>query len=283
MTISKNNWSKWSDRPIKVMDFKVDQMLFYTPKLFLMTLSPADPQMEIPVCHPGQFIQIRVPSDGGAFLRRPISIYSADKSSMEILVQNVGKGTNSLSKVRVGDCLSLILPLGNYFSSPSELCPAKGVSDLHPLLIGGGVGIAPLLMLGKELKADGIVPTFLLGARSKGFFPDLSKFDETGRLFISTEDGTFGDRGFVTDHSIISNIKDFDCIYTCGPTPMMKAVAALAKVHDIPCEASLENHMACGFGVCLCCTEPTTEGYKSVCTDGPVFNVDHLLWNTEAL
>ena len=140
-----------------------------------------------------------------------------------------------------------MLPLGNGFT------PAKTGEKV--LLIGGGVGVAPLLYMGAAMKQAGQEPTFLLGART-------------------AQDG---EKGFVTNHSILSQ-EQFDRISTCGPTPMMKAVARLAVAKGIACEASLENLMACGLGACLCCVEKTTEGNVCVCKDGPVFNIQSLLW-----
>ena len=131
--------------------------------------------------------------------------------------------------------------------------------------------------MGAEMQTQGIEPTFLLGARSSKDLLMLDIFNRYGRVFITTEDGSEGEKGFVTNHSILQQ-EHFDRISTCGPTPMMKAVARLAKVKGIDCEVSLENLMACGLGACLCCVEKTTEGNLCVCKDGPVFNIKKLLW-----
>ena len=148
----------------------------------------------------------------------------------------------------------------------------------HPstLLVGGGVGVAPLLYLGAELNAQGCEVTFLLGGRSAKDVLELDLFNKYGRVCVTTEDGTMGEKGFVTNHSVLA--ESFDKIFTCGPTPMMKAVACYAKEKAINCEASLENMMACGLGACLCCVEKTTEGNLCVCKDGPVFPISKLLW-----
>lgn len=145
------------------------------------------------------------------------------------------------------------------------------------MLVGGGVGVAPLLYLGSELRQCGVEPTFLLGARSVSDLLLVDEFRKYGRVLITTEDGSAGERGFVTQHKVLGQ-ECFDGIYTCGPTPMMKAVAAYARKTDTPCEVSLENMMACGLGACLCCVEKTTEGNLCVCKDGPVFNINRLLW-----
>jgi len=145
------------------------------------------------------------------------------------------------------------------------------------LLIGGGVGVAPLLMLGSQLKEKNIPVTFLLGARSAADLLEIDLFSQYGEVYTTTEDGSAGEKGYVTQHSIL-NTTVFDRIYTCGPKLMMQAVADYAKKHGIDCEVSLENTMACGIGACLCCVEDTREGHVCVCKDGPVFNTNVLKW-----
>ncbi|MCC8145790.1 MAG: dihydroorotate dehydrogenase electron transfer subunit, partial [Bacteroidales bacterium] len=145
------------------------------------------------------------------------------------------------------------------------------------LLIGGGVGVAPLLYLGASLKEKGFNPTFLLGARTEKDLVQLNEFSEFGEVLITTENGLLGEKGFVTNHSSLL-CGDADFIYTCGPKAMMVSVARYAQEYNIPCEASLENHMACGIGACLCCVEKTTSGNTCVCTEGPVFNINKLTW-----
>lgn len=127
------------------------------------------------------------------------------------------------------------------------------------------------------MKSCGIEPTFLLGARSASDLLQLDLFGKYGRVYITTEDGTAGEQGFVTNHSILNN-EHFDRIATCGPKPMMMAVARYAAKAGVDCEVSLENMMACGLGACLCCVEKTVEGNLCVCKDGPVFNIKQLLW-----
>lgn len=136
--------------------------------------------------------------------------------------------------------------------------------------------MAPMLYLGAELSAMGCKPTFLLGGRTAADLLMLDVFSKFGRVCLTTEDGSKGEKGFVTNHSVLG--EHFDRICTCGPTPMMKAVARYANEHRIACEVSLENMMACGLGACLCCVEKTTEGNLCVCKDGPVFNINRLLW-----
>jgi dihydroorotate dehydrogenase electron transfer subunit len=138
------------------------------------------------------------------------------------------------------------------------------------------VGVAPLLYLGATLKEQGTAPTFLLGGRSAKDVLLLDEFQKYGRVLVTTEDATMGEKGFVTNHSVLN--ESFSQIYTCGPTPMMKAVARYATEKGIECEASLENMMACGLGACLCCVEKTKDGNVCVCKEGPVFNIKQLLW-----
>ena len=226
---------------------------------------------KLPEMLPGQFVEVRVDGSPNTFLRRPISINFVDREKNELwlLIATVGDGTRQLAKLLPGDLLNCILPLGNGF------CAEGGPSV--PLLIGGGVGVAPLLYLGAELAKNAIAPTFLLGARTKNDLLLLDEFKKYGRVLITTEDGSEGEKGFVTNHSLLQQER-FDRIFTCGPTPMMKAVARYAKQADIPCEVSLENLMACGLGACLCCVEKTVDGNLCVCKDGPVFNINQLLW-----
>ena len=144
----------------------------------------------------------------------------------------------------------------------------------HTLLVGGGAGIAPLLHLSKCLSAKGIHPTILLGGRTAALIPVQKEFEPYGTIGFATEDGSLGEKGLVTQHSLFS--ADYDHIYTCGPTPMMKAVARYALEKGIECEVSLENMMACGIGACLCCVTDTVDGHKCVCKEGPVFDVTKL-------
>ena len=134
-----------------------------------------------------------------------------------------------------------------------------------------------MLYFGKKLQEMGIRPTFLLGARSAKDLLQLDEFKQLGDVYCTTEDGSMGEKGFVTQHSVLAE-KQFDSIHTCGPKPMMVSVARYAKEKGIECEVSLENTMACGVGACLCCVENTDEGHVCVCKEGPVFNIKKLLW-----
>lgn len=227
---------------------------------------------QLPDILPGQFVEIRVDNSPTTFLRRPISVnfVDYDKNELWLLIQKVGEGTRKLCEMKVGEVLNLILPLGNTFSTPEN--QAKEV-----LLIGGGVGIAPLLFWGAKLHEKGYKCNFLIGGRSAENLLQLEDFGRFGNVFTTTEDGTHGEKGFVTNHSILQTDR-FSSIYSCGPTPMMKAVANYAAQNDIFCEVSLENTMACGIGACLCCVTDTTEGHLCVCTEGPIFNISKLKW-----
>ena len=225
----------------------------------------------LPEMVPGQFVEVRVDGSPNTFLRRPISINFVDREQNELwlLVATVGDGTRKLAELMAGDTLNCLLPLGNGFTAAKQ---GKKV-----LLIGGGVGVAPLLYMGAEMQSKGIEPTFLLGARSKKDMLLIDEFKEIGRVFITTEDGTEGEKGFVTNHSVLSN-ETFDMISTCGPKPMMMAVARFAAKAGVECEVSLENKMACGVGACLCCVEDTLNGHVCVCKEGPVINIKKLKW-----
>ena len=238
----------------------------------LIKLTTTDDTL-LPEMYPGQFVEVRVDGSPTTYLRRPISVNFVDKNKNELwlLVQAIGDGTKMMCKYEKGDIVNLLLPLGNTFTIPEK----NGDKEL--LLIGGGVGTAPMLFLGARLKEQGFNPKFLLGARSKNDLLQLDDFREYGEVFCTTEDGSFGEKGYVTDHTVLKNTR-FSAIYTCGPKPMMVAVAKYAHHNQIECEVSLENMMACGFGVCLCCVEKTSEGNVCVCTEGPVFNIEKLTW-----
>lgn len=254
-------------------DFRVVGVDLLSQKHVRLRLTPIDGQM--PEMAAGQFAELRVDGEPSTFLRRPISLHNVEESKDELwlLVAMIGNATRQLGRLSVGDTINLLLPLGRGFTLPEQ--PGQ-----RYLLVGGGVGIAPLLMLGKSLKKLGCEPTFLLGGRSESDIVERDIYEAVGRVFITTEDGGLGERGFVTNHSILSR-EHFDFICTCGPKPMMQAVARYARAAKIPCEASLENMMACGLGACLCCVEETTTGHKCVCKDGPVFNINELVGNWE--
>lgn len=247
----------------QIADFKIIKREQLGEKYFALTLQhPATMQ---PIAA-GQFVEVEVKDCKGVLLRRPISIHDVDQANnrLSLLVQIVGKGTARLAELKEGDSLNIIYPLGHGFS----------VSGEKPLLVGGGAGIAPLLYLAKCYAAKGVRPTILLGGRTAALIPVREAFEPYGTVCFSTEDGSLGEKGFVTQHSQFA--QSYDQICTCGPTPMMKAIGRYAVEKGIPCEVSLENMMACGIGACLCCVCDTDEGHKCVCKEGPVFDATGL-------
>ena len=252
-----------------IVDFVLTENIPLHSAYALLKLRPQNGVL--PDMQPGQFAEVRIDNSADTYLRRPISIHNVDRERNELwlLVRKAGKGTEKLTSQPIGSTVNMVLPLGNTFSLPED-------KTIAPLLIGGGVGVAPLLYWGKELAKQGYKPAFLLGARSKNDLLQLPEFEAVGAVYTSTEDGSYGEKGFVTQHTILQ--ENFSQIYTCGPQPMMKAVAAIAKERNIPCEVSLENMMACGVGACLCCVENTVDGHVCVCKEGPIFNIEKLRW-----
>ncbi|MEI8112821.1 MAG: dihydroorotate dehydrogenase electron transfer subunit [Bacteroidia bacterium] len=232
-------------------------------------------QSTVPVSDilPGQFINVEIKDSAEIFLRRPFSILDVDyrQQTISLLVKILGRGSKKLTEALAGQTINAIFPLGKSFTLPEK-------SD-RILLIGGGSGVAPMLFLAKICGLDPDNVSVLIGARSVSDHIDVSSYLNYGHFYFATEDGSLGEKGFVTNHPVFSEQLDqFNKIYTCGPDLMMKAIGKIALKKGIFCEVSLENMMACGFGVCLCCVEDAKTGHKSVCTDGPVFNVNDLKW-----
>ena len=222
---------------------------------------------------PGSFVELSTPTPG-VLLRRPISVSDWDRESaaIELLIQSVGRGSSYLNSLSPGATLNLVGPLGKGFTT--EL---SRVGDA-PLLIGGGVGVAPIRFLAKTLAACGVHPYILQGARTAELLVLSDDLARWGTVLLTTDDGSMGTRGTVLDHPALAQ-GNFSSVFVCGPHPMMKAVAE--RFHSLPgpVEVSLENKMACGLGACLCCVTPTTE-HKNlcVCTHGPVFDARTILW-----
>lgn len=251
------------------LDLTVKEVKHPTPNHALLVLTDKN---QLPEMMPGQFVEVQVRGSETTFLRRPISINNVDYDANELhlLVHVVGEGTAQMAKLQAGDTLNCVLPLGNGFTLPQS-------KDERVLLVGGGVGVAPLLYMGRKVREMGAEPVFLLGAKTASDLLMLDAFREIGIVHVTTEDASMGEKGFVTNHSVLQNAH-FDRIQVCGPKPMMVAVARYAKANGMECEVSLENMMACGLGACLCCVEKTVEGNLCVCKDGPVFNIQKLLW-----
>ena len=228
---------------------------------------------QIDTINPGQFANLLVDNAPGVFLRRPFSIYSVDylNNTISVYIKVIGEGTRTLAHTPVGNTISTMFPLGNSFTIPQ--------SKEKVFLVGGGSGVASLMGLAQVLSKKLNSVSIIIGARSSVDLVELDQFSKYGEIFTTTEDGSQGIKGYVTDHPVFGEaLTQFTRIYSCGPEPMMKAVAQKAKLNSIDCEVSMENTMACGFGVCLCCITETVSGHKCVCTDGPVFNINQLKW-----
>ena len=213
---------------------------------------------------PGQFINIKL---DGLFLRRPISVCDVSKkdSTVTIIYKIVGKGTEQMADMSVGDKLDILTGLGNGYD--------LSLSGDKPVLIGGGVGVPPMYMLAKELLAQGKAVTVILGfnTASEVFYED--EFNTLGcKVFVTTVDGTKGLKGFVTD--ALKEI-DYTYFYTCGPEPMLKALFSSTKTSG---QLSFEERMGCGFGACMGCSCKTIYGNKRICKDGPVLKKEEILW-----
>lgn len=214
-----------------------------------------------PITAPGQFVNILL---AGSFLRRPISVCSWDREGLTIVFKVVGKGTADLAAMREGAQLDLLCGLGNGFDV--SRCGRR------PLLLGGGLGAAPLYGLAKALLAEGIAPTVALGFNSKSDIFYEENFRALGLdTAIATVDGSAGVKGFVTD----ALPAQYDVFCACGPLPMLKAVCAAVPS---PGFVSLEARMGCGFGACMGCSCETKAGSKRICRDGPVFAKEELPW-----
>ncbi len=222
---------------------------------------------------PGQFVHVSCGQESTTdpLLRRPISIHKIDKAkgTIQLYYLVVGKGTGLLSKKLVGDTISIMGPLGRGF----EL----NVPEKRTVLVGGGIGIAPLLALAEELKANGKEVVSLLGAAEADGLVRTKEFKAYGEVVAVTEDGSLGKKGLVTQYLMPLIDKNNTVVYTCGPEGMLKAVTKVIGDLGVPCQISLEAAMACGVGACLGCTcvSGANGGYPKVCKDGPVF------WSSE--
>ncbi|MFC2001307.1 dihydroorotate dehydrogenase electron transfer subunit [Chloroflexota bacterium] len=217
---------------------------------------------------PGQFIMARCGEE--TLLRRPLSIHRVDGGKFALLFTLVGKGTRWLSQRQTGDTVDIFGPLGNGFAIDS--------TTHNLLLVAGGIGIAPIRFLADEAVRQGEKVTVLMGASTASYlYPKHSLPPET-ELIIATEDGTAGKKGMITDR-----LPDFtpwaDQIFTCGPMPMYQTMAQMSELNNKHVQISLEMRMGCGLGVCYGCTVKTKNGLKQVCQDGPVFDLEDILWD----
>lgn len=213
---------------------------------------------------PGQFANVAVE---GRFLRRPISVCDYSEGLLTLLYDVVGDGTRQMSGMKPGTLLNLLTGLGNGFDTE--------VKTQRPVLVGGGIGVAPLLNLAKALRRAGKEPEIILGFNTAADVVLEKEFKDMGfRTVVTTADGSYGVKGFVTD---APGWKEdaYDYFYACGPMPMLRALCGIPVITG---ELSLDERMACGFGVCMCCSLETRNGAKRICKDGPVFKKEELIW-----
>lgn len=221
------------------------------------------------VC-PGQFLEIKADDSCRPLLRRPFSVHRVNRQKIEVLYQKVGPATELLSGRGAGGYLDIIGPLGSGFRLSTKT---------RALIVGGGIGLAPLVFLAGRLSR----PLVLIGARSKAGVLCEGEFKALGcEVKIATDDGSCGFKGRVTDLlekvlPLAINHKPL-AVYSCGPRPMLKEVSRICKKYNLPAQVSLEEHMACGIGACLGCVVKTKQGFQRVCKDGPVFNADEIVW-----
>ncbi len=243
-----------------------------TDTLWLMTLKAAELAKEVA---PGQFVHMEMPTLQANILRRPFSIYdtSADEGTVDILYQVVGTGTADMTKWQPGYLTNMIGPIGREWEAPED---ASSI-----LLVGGGVGAAPLFMLCKQLIEDGLDVDVILGAASQESLVCLERYQNVcgSSLSCSTDDGSFGRKGFATvlAEEAISQ-KKYDFVAACGPEPLMRAVSQISLSQGIPTQISMERRMACGIGACLSCVVDTKQGKKRACVDGPIFDAEVIEW-----
>ncbi len=222
---------------------------------------------------PGQFLHIKVNDGLEPFFRRPFSVYRAQKN-VEIFYEAIGLGTRILASKKKGDTLDVLGPLGNQFTLPS-----KEIKQV--VMVAGGIGVAPFLILSDILKRRKDLELILLyGGRTKGHVWPMKEFKQNGcKIYVSTDDGSVGVKGRVS--VLFSKVKPdpkTTFIYTCGPHAMMHAVKEFAQKYGIGAEAACEEVMACALGACLGCSIKTTKGFKTVCYDGPIFDLKEVMF-----
>ncbi len=242
---------------MKQVLFSVKENTPLTDNVYKMTLTGDCSD----ITAPGQFVNIKI---NGLFLRRPISVCDREGDTLTIIYKVVGKGTEIMSKMSEGTVLDVLTGLGNGYNL--ELCGE------NPLLLGGGVGVPPMYMLAKELIKSGKKVTVILGFNTKSevFYED--EFKTLGcDVTVTTVDGSYGKKGFVTD-ALPESYSHFCC---CGPEPMLKAVY---KSTNTSGQLSFEERMGCGFGACMGCSCKTITGYKRICKEGPVMKKEEILW-----
>lgn len=253
----------------KIIDFTVVANKTLNHEHFVLELKSSE---TLPEIFAGQFVEVRVDGSVNTMLRRPISVHDVDYDNniLSLFIKKVGDGTHRLGELKEGDNLNIILPLGHGFTIPQSS---------NVLLVGGGCGVAPMLYLARKIAEKGLRPAILLGGKTKTDISEIAAYQAFGEVGITTEDGSEGVKGFVTDHPWMKqDAPDYEMLYACGPEPMMKAVDSFGKRHHINTEVSLEHTMACGIGACLTCVVDTSSGHQLTCKDGPVFNTKELKW-----
>lgn len=220
---------------------------------------------------PGQFVQVQITAPG-VLLRRPLGLAQTDAEAgkVTLIYRAIGKGTEALSALRPGTCVSLLGPLGHGFRMDAR----------QPLLVGGGMGLSPLLCYAQQLGRQGAKPEVLMGGRTAAelFWQELFA-PYAAAVHLTTDDGSLGTRGFVT--ALLPELLaegSYDSVAVCGPEIMMQGVANIAREHGLPCEVSLERRMGCGLGACLSCAVDTIHGRRKVCKDGPVFQAEEVFF-----
>ena len=256
----------------KVLKEKIKAVEQLSPTIYKLTI---ESEYVAQNARPGQFVNVKCCDGLNVLLRRPISICDVDRKNgtFDIVFQVRGNGTEYLAQKKPGNIVDIIAPLGNPFDIVEEYTKVA--------VVGGGIGIFPLLHLLKEKKA--LKKTAFLGFRSKEFIVMTEEFEKASdQLFISTDDGSMGHKGLIIDvleKDLLEN--EYDIIYTCGPTPMIKKTVEIAQNRNIRCQVSLEQRMGCGIGACLVCACKTKLGdeweYSHVCKDGPIF------WSNEVI
>ena len=210
----------------------------------------------------GQFVNVKL---DGLFLRRPISVCDCESGILTLIYKVVGRGTEQMSKMTKGETLDLLTGLGNGYDT--------SLSGQDPILLGGGVGVPPMYMLCKKLIAEGKKVSVILGFNKADEVFFEGEFKALGaKVTVTTVDGSYGVKGFVTD---VMRDEDYSYFYTCGPEPMLKAVYNTSKTEGQFC---FDERMGCGFGACMGCSCKTITGYKRICKEGPVMKKEEILW-----
>ncbi len=245
------------------------------PRLHLMVLEAPTIAKTI---LPGQFVHMKFPNLEAHVLRRPFSVYARDvqKQTIEILYQEVGSVTKQMPHIQSG-MVETIGPVGNMWNT----------NCTHALLVGGGVGAAPLFMLAEQLKSSGVSLDVVLGAQTKDTLVTRERYEQLmGRNpFCATDDGSYGHAGFCTGlveerlkQGCSEDGKPYDFLAVCGPEPLMRIVASMGADAAVPTQISMEKRMACGVGACLSCVVDTVDGKRRSCVDGPIFDAEKVVW-----